>query len=125
MKLYSLINFVTLSNKLSFTKAANRLFISQQALSKSIRNLEKEYNSIFFIRKPKVMLTRSGHIMLEKALQIIEIEKQLKYQLGISEKLCTRVLTIGMGPARSQLILPEVFNDKASPVKLSRVKCTC
>ncbi|HBC31974.1 MAG TPA: LysR family transcriptional regulator, partial [Clostridiales bacterium] len=45
MNIYNLKYFIALANDLSFTKASEKLYISQQALSKHIRCLEDEYDT--------------------------------------------------------------------------------
>ncbi|WP_067683280.1 LysR family transcriptional regulator [Nocardia miyunensis] len=53
--------FVTIAEELHFTKAAERLFISQPALSKQIRLLEKTLGTALFERdRRSVRLTAAG-----------------------------------------------------------------
>lgn len=50
----------------NISKAANDLFISQPAISKSISKLEENLNITLFIRKSRgVMLTKEGEILLD------------------------------------------------------------
>ena len=54
-------NFLVLAEELNFTHAADRLFITQQALSKQIRDLEKDIGAPLFVRTTKsVALTPLG-----------------------------------------------------------------
>lgn len=53
--------FVTVAKCLSFTKAADQLFISQPALSKHIRKMEEELNIQLFVRTSNgIRLTPAG-----------------------------------------------------------------
>lgn len=53
--------FVTVAKCLSFTKAAEQLFISQPALSRHIRNMEEEWNLQLFVRTSNgIRLTPAG-----------------------------------------------------------------
>ena len=53
--------FRSVATLLSFTKAANELFISQPAISKHIQELEKEYGVQLFDRiGNRIQLTRAG-----------------------------------------------------------------
>lgn len=56
--------FVTVAKCLSFTKAAEQLFISQPALSRHIRNMEEEWNLQLFVRTSNgIRLTPAGSSM--------------------------------------------------------------
>lgn len=54
--------FLVAAEELNFTKAAKKLFISQQSLSNHISNMEKEFDVILFNRTTPLTLTyaRSG-----------------------------------------------------------------
>ena len=59
MKLIQLEYFVRIVEEQSFTKAAEKLFISQPALSKAIQSMEKELKVSLFSRKPGVEIGRA------------------------------------------------------------------
>ena len=60
MNLRSLHYFLIAAEEMNFTKAAERLFISQQALSSHIKRLEDEYGVRLFERRPALHLTLEG-----------------------------------------------------------------
>jgi DNA-binding transcriptional LysR family regulator len=65
--------FVAVAEELSFTKAAERLFISQPALSKQIRHLENTVRVRLFERDRRtVALTPAGAELLPRARQLVE-----------------------------------------------------
>ena len=75
--------FYQVAVDLSFSKAAEKLFISQSAVSQNIKNLEKELETKLFIRSTKnVQLTEAGKILfehIEPAFNLIENgEKSIK-----------------------------------------------
>ena len=73
MEIVHLQEFVELSKTLNFTAAAQRLFISQPALSKHIRALEGELGMALFERKGKaIRLTEFGRSYLRHAEAILE-----------------------------------------------------
>ena len=98
--------FYTVANMGSISKAADALFISQPAISKSIAKLEDGIKSKLFIRTSKgAKLTNEGKILyqhIEKAFDCInqgedEIKRinelgigQLK--IGVSTSLCKHIL---------------------------------
>jgi DNA-binding transcriptional LysR family regulator len=63
--------FVVTADELHFGRAAARLFLSQQALSKRIARLEDELGVKLFRRGQHVELTEAGHRFLEPARQAL------------------------------------------------------
>lgn len=68
--------FYKVAEHLSFSKAAEELYVSQSAVSQNINNLEKELQTKLFIRSTKkVRLTESGRVLfkhIEPAFNLIE-----------------------------------------------------
>lgn len=63
--LHRLRQFVAVADAGSFTQAAQRLHLSQQALSASVRQLEKSLGAELFVREGRrVSLTRAGRLLL-------------------------------------------------------------
>lgn len=66
MNYQSLIYFKTVAELQHYTRAASALFVSQPALSKAIRNLEREFGTALFRKDGRnVTLTKSGAIFYE------------------------------------------------------------
>lgn len=94
--------FYHVANTLSFSEASKLLFISQSAVSQSIKVLEKKLNQTLFIRSTKrVQLTPEGEILLkhvEPAINLIQKgENQLleantlnggQLRIGASDTIC-------------------------------------
>jgi DNA-binding transcriptional LysR family regulator len=65
--------FVTVAEELSFTRAAERLFISQPTLSKQIRQLEEQMRVRLFERDRRtVRLTVPGEALLPAARELLQ-----------------------------------------------------
>jgi DNA-binding transcriptional LysR family regulator len=101
-----LINFITVCEEKSFAKAAIRLFISPQGLSKSIKNLEQNLDVPLFFRTRKgVQLTEFGKI-LEKTVrsylnqhnQITTTIRQLKDKAKSHLSIGIAVSTVAVFP---------------------------
>jgi|GEM_PF-331799 Transcriptional regulator len=72
MELKQIQCFITLSEELSFSAAAEKLYISQPSLSRHIRNLEDELGIMLFMRdKRTVTLTDAGIQFLSSARSMI------------------------------------------------------
>lgn len=53
--------FKVAANRLSFTRAAEQLYLSQPAISKAIKSLEQEFKTTLFIKKRNSLaLTAEG-----------------------------------------------------------------
>ena len=62
----------------SFTVAAKKLFVSQPALSKQVRQLEEELGTLLFVRLPNgVNLTPEGKKLLEQSEDIVRRIKNI------------------------------------------------
>ncbi|MFR8778432.1 MAG: LysR family transcriptional regulator [Enterocloster sp.] len=62
--------FAAAAEELNFTKAARKLFMTQQALSKQIDKMEKEYNTRLFNRETPMSLTPAGECMYRHVCRI-------------------------------------------------------
>lgn len=99
LELYKVFYYVATS--LSFSEASRQLFISQSAVSQSIKTLEKKLNHTLFIRNTKkVLLTPEGELLLEhvkpallmldEGEALLSGDNMLKGQLriGASDTIC-------------------------------------
>ncbi|MBY8882593.1 LysR family transcriptional regulator [Actinacidiphila acidipaludis] len=65
--------FTVVAEELHFTRAAERLYVSQPALSKQIRSLERQLGIALFVRdRHGVVLTAAGTALLPHARRILE-----------------------------------------------------
>lgn len=78
MRLEQFYYFVKIADLHSFSAASADLFVSQQALSTSIKNLEEDFQANLFIRTPRgVVLSEDGKFFYERAIEILAIYEQL------------------------------------------------
>ena len=66
--------FVAVAEELSFTRAAARLFVAQQAVSRDIRQLERRLGTPLFVRTTRrVTLTPDGQRLLVRARELVAL----------------------------------------------------
>ena len=79
MDIRQLDYFIVVAQLGSFTKAADELFLSRQALSKAVRNLEHELGQpLLANRDNHLELTDAGRTLLDDAAPVVEAFKQLE-----------------------------------------------
>jgi len=107
--------FKKVANKLSFTKAANELFITQPAVTKHIKAIEEEFKTKLFNRKGnRIELTEAGDILLKYAKDIENIYNRIDFDLSALKQKQIGTLRIGSSSTMTQYILPELMaNFKA------------
>ncbi|MBD2258279.1 LysR substrate-binding domain-containing protein [Pseudanabaena sp. FACHB-2040] len=122
MELRHLRYFVAVAEELHFGRAAQRLLIAQQPLSRQIRDLEAEIGVELFHRtKRTIRLTEAGHVFLteaRKTLQQAEHAILLAQQTGRGE--IGRLVVGFTGPALNT-VLPKIvrrFKDKHPQIQL-------
>src|ERR1700743_3538442 len=76
--------FIEVAANLSFSKAAQVLFVTQPAISKHVKALEDQYKVPLFERKGNsILLTEAGKRLNEYLLQATEIERKIEYDLSV------------------------------------------
>lgn len=101
--------FLVAAEELNFTKAAKRLYISQQSLSNHISNLEKEFDVALFHRTVPLTLTYAGQVLKQKARQILNLREETYHEIADIKDFSKGQLTIGVSHTRGRKILPEIL----------------
>src|SRR3982074_3615242 len=98
--------FLAVAQELSFTRAAERLYVTQPALSKQIRALERQLRVDLFERgRGGVKLSRAGTELVPHAERMIESWEAAKRSLSKASD-CTLVIGMHTSPGRG--LLPSV-----------------
>ena len=93
-ELYKVFYHVAVS--LSFSEASKKLFISQSAVSQSIKVLEKKLNQTLFIRSTKkVQLTPEGEILLRHIEPAVNLIRRGEAQIAETSRLGGGQIRIG------------------------------
>ena len=106
MEIEYLRRFVTVSQCLSFSKAAELLYVSQPTLTRSIHTLEKELDTQLFTRNTRfVKLTPEGEILLPAAAEIVECYQNAIEKINQRKTPRSNILRIGYtGPVLDKLL---------------------
>lgn len=110
MNIKSIEYFLITVEEMNFTRAAERLYISQQALSSHIQRLEDEYNVKLFERRPSLHLTLEGQQMVFYGQQMLEAEKKMRVAFTDISENCRGILRIGISRLRGSLLIPSIWN---------------
>ncbi|MET7532815.1 LysR family transcriptional regulator [Streptomyces goshikiensis] len=71
-------SFVAVAEELHFTRAAARLYVAQQALSRDVRRLEQILGAVLFVRTTRaVELTADGERLLPSARRVLGAHEEL------------------------------------------------
>ena len=107
---YRLKVFYTVASRLSFTKAAGELSISQPAVTKHIKEIENHLNTKLFNRNgTTIQLTESGKTLLRYADKIRNLYRDLEFDISQLNKKQKGKLKIGASTTIAQYILPEIL----------------
>jgi len=98
--------FYTVATCENITKAADKLYISQPAVTKSIKNLEVGLGAALFIRTKKgVALTEEGKVLLEYVKNILDEAKNAENKINSLVKLEEGKIHIGASATVSKHFL--------------------
>ncbi|WP_369196415.1 LysR family transcriptional regulator [Streptomyces djakartensis] len=98
--------FATVAEELHFTRAAVRLHVAQQALSRDVRRLERELGAELFVRTTRqVALTPDGERLLPHARRVLQAQDELLAAFGQARPLLVDLNSPGPTTARRVLHL--------------------
>lgn len=107
MEFRQLESFCAVVRYRSFTKAAEKLYISQPTISTHIRMLEQEFNSRLIIRTTKnIEITPHGKELFACAQKIFTLKNDLIQKWSEENK---KIIRIGASTIPADYILPEVL----------------
>jgi len=102
--------FLAVAENLSFSKAAEELFISQPAVTNHIKELESKLNVTLFERKGnKIYLTDAGKLAYNHLKPIRQLYRELEFDLERLNDAFKGTLRIGASSTISQYFIPKVI----------------
>lgn len=122
---FRLTVFYTVAKRLSFTKAASELFITQPAVTKHIRELEEQYKTRLFERNGnKIRLSEAGTLLLHHAEELFTIYRRIDFDLHMLTQRSQGLLWMGASTTIAQYLIAPIlagFREKFRDVQLSLI----
>ncbi|MDH4093675.1 MAG: LysR family transcriptional regulator [Betaproteobacteria bacterium] len=104
--------FHAVAKHLSFTKAAEALFMTQPAVTFQIRQLEEHFNTRLFDRAHgRIALTPAGQAALEYAERILELSAEMDTRMKEMGGQVAGALLIGASTTIAEYLLPPVLGE--------------
>ena len=119
--------FIEVARLSSFSRAAEKRFRTQPAISSQIRSLEEEVGAKLLDRSGgKVSVTAAGKLFLKFAEELLESRKAMLTAVAETERVPRGEIVVGANEGTCLHILPEVFAEfkKQYPdVNISITRC--
>ena len=104
--------FHAVAKHLSFTKAAEALFMTQPAVTFQVKQLEEHFNTRLFERgHGRNTLTPAGLLVLEYAEKILALSAELDLRLKEMTGEVGGLLLVGASTTIAEFLLPQVLGD--------------
>lgn len=111
MNFASLSYFEVLAQELSFTKAAQRLHITQQSLSSNVAKMEQELGCQLVVRHVPLELTYAGQVLARYAASFREEYTTMQQEFCDISQNQKGVLRVGVTYTRGRTIMPAIVQE--------------
>ncbi len=104
--------FHAVAKQLSFTKAAEVLFMTQPAVTFQIKQLEEHFNTRLFDRgHGKIALTPAGDVVLDYAERILGLSSEMDVRLTEMTGEISGSLLVGASTTIAEFMLPRILGE--------------
>lgn len=104
--------FHTVAKQLSFTKAAELLFMTQPAVTFQVKQLEEQFNTRLFERSHgKISLTPAGELALDYAERILNLTAEMEARISELTGQVSGPLLIGASTTIAEYMLPKLLGE--------------
>jgi DNA-binding transcriptional LysR family regulator len=104
--------FHAVAKHLSFTRAADALFMTQPAVTFQIKQLEEQYSTRLFERRHgSISLTPAGELVLSYAEKILALSDEMETRLGEMTGEMRGPLLVGASTTIAEFMLPRVLGE--------------
>jgi DNA-binding transcriptional LysR family regulator len=119
MELRHLRYFVAVAEELNFSRAAERMYVAQGAVSEQVRKLERELGVRLLDRTPRsVSLTDAGTVLLPEARRVLHQADVAQLAARTARDRTMSRLRIGYMPAALPAIVPRALQRVAAAMPL-------
>lgn len=123
MELRHLRYFIAVAEELNFSRAAERLHVSQPPLSRQIRDLEAELKVKLLDRNRQgVRLTRAGQAVLVRSRKLVQDAEALLAEARMIDKDQPEELQIGYAPSPTAAVISEIlarFHERSPGARIT------
>ena len=107
MDIRALRYFVEVVRSNSFTRAAEKLYVTQPTISKMVKSLEDELGGPLLLREGrKVRLTDAGRVVFERGQQLLQDAERLRLEVAEVDGIARGDLTVGISPTTGHYMAP-------------------
>lgn len=115
--------FLKVARRLSFTRAAEELHLTQPAVSAHIRKLERAIGGALFEQiGRRVSLTATGEVVYRYAEQMLALESELHAAIADAQEVCQGALAIGTSTTIGISVLPDLLRQYRQAHPLVRLQ---
>jgi DNA-binding transcriptional LysR family regulator len=104
--------FYTVAKQLSFTKAAEQLFMTQPAVTFQVKQLEEHFNTRLFERSHgRIALTPAGRLVLDYAERVLALTEEMDTRVADLTGNVAGPLMLGASTTIAEYILPKILGE--------------
>ena len=104
--------FYTVAKQLSFTKAAEQLFMTQPAVTFQVKQLEEHFNTRLFDRNHgRIALTAAGELVLGYAERILTLSEEMDTRVSELTGAVSGALLLGASTTIAEYMLPQILGE--------------
>lgn len=104
--------FYTVAKQLSFTKAAEQLFMTQPAVTFQVKQLEEHFNTRLFERSHgRIALTPAGRLVMDYAERVLALSEEMDTRVSELTGSVAGALSLGASMTIAEYILPKILGE--------------
>jgi DNA-binding transcriptional LysR family regulator len=104
--------FYTVAKQLSFTRAAEQLFMTQPAVTFQVKQLEEHFNARLFERSHgRIALTAAGELVLAYAERILALSEEMETRVRDLTGAVSGELLLGASTTIAEYMLPKILGE--------------